>query len=212
MRLAGHEFPTPAAADFAMANGVEIKKDQPLKTAGPPNGAGGTALGGCAGTGSEACATDAAAGRPKLATLLRLTGLTVRQADRNVEAVLAGLARDGVVVRPFDAADCSLANLRTMCAAIAGGEVARGIAIDKHAAMGMVYGAKCPRIRPVQGVAIAPVEAGIRQFDANLLVIGYADVSQFEMQTMIRKFALAARPARTTLMESLEQLEGRNLL
>jgi hypothetical protein len=138
---------------------------------------------------------------------MRITGLTVRNSDRKVEAVLAGLARNGVLVAPFDGADCSLVNLRNMCSVVSTGQIARGIAIDKHPAMGMVYAGKLPRIRPVQGASVSAVEAGLRQFDANLLVIGHADVSQFEMQTMIRRFALASSPARTALMETLEQLE-----
>ena len=214
--LAANEFPTPAAWDFALANGVEIKKESPRtgvehglandNVTMPPAGLGCHASTRARG---EACASgvEEALAHPKIAALMHVTGLMVRQSDRKVEAVLAGLGRSGVLVKPFDAADCSLANLRALCNAIAGGEIGRGIAIDKHAAMGMVYAAKLPRIRPVQGVSVAAVEAGIRQFDANLLVIGHADVSQFEMQTMIRKFALAPGPARTAMMESLTQLE-----
>jgi hypothetical protein len=195
--LAASEFPTPAAWDFAQANGLEIKKES-LPAAGrvaKPDAA------------SAQASVESALANPKIAALMHVTGLTVRQPDRKVEAVLAGLGRSGVLVRPFDSADCSLANLRALCNAVASGEVGRGIVIDKHAAMGMVYAAKLPKIRPVQGVSVAAVEAGMRQFDANVLVIGHADVSQFEMQTMIRKFALAPRPTQTALMESLAQLE-----
>jgi ribose 5-phosphate isomerase RpiB len=195
VHLESHEKLTPAAADFAVVNGIEIKADAPAAPSGPAACADG------------ACSAPALPGR--LGAMLRTTGLVVHRGDLKVQAVLASLGRGGLPLRGYDASDCPLTNSRAMCQAIVVGDLAGGIIIDRYAAAPMVYAAKFGGIRPVQGVSTAAVEAALRQYQANVLVIGHADVSSYQIKGMIERFVAGAgiAVAGNSLTEAIEQLE-----
>jgi ribose 5-phosphate isomerase RpiB len=196
VHLAAHEKLTPAAADLAEAKGIEIKADSPAKPAEK-----------CAG---GACPTPAASPRRgRIAAMLRTTGLVVHRDDLKVQAVLASLGRGGLPLRGYDASDCPITNTHSMCQAIAAGELAGGIIIDRYAAAPVVHAAKFAGIRPVQGVSTAAVEAALRQYQANVLVIGHADVSGYQIKTMIERFVAGAGAAAAgnSLTAAIEQLE-----
>lgn len=148
--------------------------------------------------------------RVKPAVLTRTLGLVVDRADAKVEAALATVVRMGVPMVGFGEADCPLVNTRTMCAALADGEIAGGVIVDRYAAAGMVLAAKCRGVRPVQGVSVRAVQAALRQFDANVLVIGHADLTLYEIKSMIDRFHAGRRMGRdrTPLLDAVEELEA----
>lgn len=198
VHLAASEFPTPAAWDYAMTHSLNVKRDGAVQIVASVEPAPRAAV---------------APGPRKIAAMLQTLGLVVHRPDLKVEAVLAGLGKNGVQARGFDQASCWMVNTRALGQALSAGEVAGGVVIDKYAASAMLLAAKMPRVRPVQGVSPAAVDAGIRQFDANMLILGHGSLSQYEMSSMISRFAAARRGqhARTPLIEAVEQLEGRQL-
>ena len=141
--------------------------------------------------------------------MLRTTGLVVHRDDLKVQAVLASLGRGGLPLRGYDASDCPIINTHSMCQAIAAGELAGGIIIDRYAASPVVHAAKFAGIRPVQGVSTAAVESALRQYQANVLVIGHADLSGYQIKTMIERFVAGAGAAvaGNRLTAAIEQLE-----
>ena len=155
-------------------------------------------------------ATAKPAGRVTPAVLTRTLGLVVSRPDAKVEAALAAAARAGVPLAGFAESDCPIANTRALCAAVAGGEVAGGVVIDRYAAAGVVLTGKCRGIRPVQGVSVPAVLAGLRQFDANVLVIGHAALSLYEIKSMIDRFSAGRRMGRdrTAILDAVDELEA----
>ena len=137
-------------------------------------------------------------------------GLMVYRPDAKVEAALASAARGGVVFRGYSESTCEITNALAMCKAVSAGDVAGGVLLDRHAAAGVALAGKVRGIRPVQGVSVAAVLAGLRQFNANVLVIGHAQASVYEIRTMIDRFASARRMGRdrTALLDTIEQLEA----
>ena len=99
---------------------------------------------------------------------------------------------------------------RQMCRALAASELAGGVMIDRYAAGAMALAGKTRGVRPVQGVCVAAVEAGLRQFDANVLVIGHATVSMYEIRSMIDRFSIGRRMdhPRTALLDAIDELES----
>ena len=83
--------------------------------------------------------------------------------------------------------------------------------IAPYAAGAMALAGRFRGVRPVQGTRSASVEAGVRQFAANLLVIEHAFATFHEMRTMIRIFAAgsAAPPTDKALTDSLNRLDGK---
>lgn len=148
--------------------------------------------------------------RIKPSVLIKTLGLVVERPDAKVETALASAARSGIVFAPFGDSDCPICNARDMCRALAAGELAGGVIIDKHAAGAMALAGKIRGVRPVQGLCAAAVEAGLRHFDANVLVIGHATVSMYEIRSMIDRFSTGRRMdrPRTKLLEAIEELES----
>ncbi len=188
--LAANEALTPAARDYAAARGLEVVRGEPISRAGP--------------------ATSVSAGQVRPAVLTRTLGLVVHRPDAKVAAALAAAGRGGVVMRGFADDRCWMVNARAMCAAVAGGELAGGAVIDRYAAGPMALAGKFRGVRPVQGVSVGAVEAALRQFDANVLVIGHVPVSLYEIRCMIDRFASGRRMGRdrTALLDAIEELEG----
>ena len=189
--LAMNEYLTPAARDYAASRGIQVLRGTVLP-AGEP-------------------VTRSVPGRVRPATLTRTLGLVVNRPDGKVAAALASAARAGLATVAFDESSCWMVNARAMCQAVNAGQVAGGVLIDRYAAAGMVLAAKVRGIRPVQGVSAGAVEAALRQFDANVLVVGHTTVSVYELRVMIDRFAAGRRIGRdrTALLEAVEELEGR---
>jgi len=142
--------------------------------------------------------------------LTRTLGLVVDRPDAKVEAALAAVVRSGVPLAGFGEDECPIVNTRAMCEALAAGKIAGGVIIDRYAAGGMILSAKCCGARPVQGVNVQAVQAGLRQFDANVLVIGHAGLSLYEIKSMIDRFHAGRRMGRdrTPLLDALDELEA----
>jgi ribose 5-phosphate isomerase RpiB len=186
-----NEFLTPAARDYAAARGLEVRR---TGGAEPP---------------ARASITILRPGRVAPAALTRTLGLVVSRPDAKVEAALAAVARGGVATRGFADSACWMVNARAMCQALVAGELAGGLIVERYAAAPLVLSGKVKGVRPVQGVSVAAVEAALRQFDANVLVIGHGAVSVYEMRGMIERFAAGRRSGRdrTLLLETLDEME-----
>jgi ribose 5-phosphate isomerase RpiB len=137
-------------------------------------------------------------------------GLVVLRPDLKVEAALATMARSGIAATAFAEGDCWMCNTQRMCAEVAAGRLAGGVVLDRFAAAAMALAGKVKGIRPVQGVSAAAVEAGLRQFDANVLVIGHEGPSVYEIRTMLDRFAAGRRVGRdrTRLLDAVDKLDG----
>jgi ribose 5-phosphate isomerase RpiB len=224
--LGPNEFLTPAARDYADAHGIELRRgggEYPVPSAQHP------VAGSQAPAASSQCSVASAtklttAAGPDFASRLPVAGsrlplspsalvgtlgLVVHRPDRKVEAALATIVRDGVLTAGFGDSDCPMCNTGQMCKAVVAGQLAGGIVIDRYAAGAMVYTAKIDGIRPVQAVSAAAVKAALRQFDANVVVIGHADLSVYEIRSAIAHFAAGRRAGhgKTALTEAIEKLE-----
>ena len=190
--LGPNELLTPAARDYAAARGVEVLR------------------GGNPAQGKVPAATIQTPGSVNPAALTRTLGLVVNRPDAKAEAALAAASRGGVYTRGFAESSCWMTNARAMCGAINAGQLAGGAIIDRYAAAPMILTAKIKGIRPVQGVSVAAVEAALRQFNANVLVVGHAAASVYEIRSMIDRFAAGRRMGRdrTLLLDAVEELEG----
>ncbi|HUU22902.1 MAG TPA: RpiB/LacA/LacB family sugar-phosphate isomerase [Phycisphaerae bacterium] len=184
--LGANEFLTPAARDYAASRGIVVVCEDAVQAAATPRER-----------------------RVKPAVLTRTLGLVVDRADAKVESALASAARGGVSMVGYAGAACPIVNARAMCDDVSAGELAGGVMIDRYAAAGMVLAGKVRGIRPVQGVSVQAVLAGLRQFDANVLVIGHAACSVYELRSMIDRFAAGRRMGRerTAVLEAVERWE-----
>lgn len=190
VRLEMNEYLTPAAVDYARSCGIEVVRGGPAPQAqhvAPP-----------------------VPGRVRPAVLTRTLGLLVNRPDAKVEAALAALTRGGVATVGFADSECWMVNTRAMCQAICAGQVAGGVIVDRYAAAAMVLAGKVKGVRAVQGVSVAAVTAALRQFDANVLVVGHTTVSVYEMRSMIDRFAAGRRMGRdrTLLMDAIDRVEA----
>ena len=188
--LAMNEQLTPAARDYAASRDLEVLRG----AAAPP----------------PAPVTPPASGHVRPAVLTRTVGLVVNRPDAKVEAVLSAAARGGLATVGFGESDCWMVNTKSMARAVLAGQVAGGVLIDRYAAAAMVLAGKFKGIRAVQGVSAAAVTAALRQFDANVLVIGHATCSMFEVRSMIDRFAAGRRMGRdrTVLLDMVERVEA----
>ncbi|MHC4718070.1 MAG: RpiB/LacA/LacB family sugar-phosphate isomerase [Planctomycetota bacterium] len=186
VQLGANEFLTPAARDYAAGRGIVVVCHETAQASAAPREA-----------------------RVRPSVLTRTLGLVVSRADAKVESALAAAARAGVSLVGYADADCPIVNSRAMCDAVAGGELAGGVMIDRYAAAGMILAAKVRGVRPVQGVSVQAALAGLRQFDANVLVIGHATASVYEIRSMIDRFAAGRRMGRerTAVLDAVERLE-----
>jgi hypothetical protein len=187
--LRPNEFLTPAAHDYVAARGLLIDHLQPGQE--PPH--------------AVAPAQVAAEPRP----LAAATGVLGARPDALAEGALASLARSGVQMKDCRIQSCWMASTIELGRAIAAGELAGGVLLDRHASAGMALAGKVKGLRAVQGVSPAAVVAGLRQFDANFLVLGWSGLSVFQLKGMIEAFAAGrGRPqAATPLLERIKKLE-----
>ncbi|MCK4625627.1 MAG: RpiB/LacA/LacB family sugar-phosphate isomerase, partial [Phycisphaerae bacterium] len=103
-------------------------------------------------------------------------------------SVTGSLSRGGIGFSQFDESSCWMENLRSMCRDVASGGLAAGVAVLPYAADAMVLANKINGIRAVQGTRLGSVQAGIRHFGANILILEHAFSTFHEMCTMIRVF------------------------
>lgn len=188
-----NEHLTPAARDYAASRKIEVRRGRaPGAVRADP-------------------VTVLAPGRIQPGVLTRTLGLLASRPDAKVEAALSAATRAGIATRGFAESRCWMVNARAMCDAIKAGELAGGVLIDRYAAAPMVLVGKIRGIRPVQGVSVSAVEAALRQFDANVVVIGHAVASVYEIRSMIDRFAAGRRMGRdrTLLLDAVEEVEAR---
>ena len=218
--LAANEFLTPAAQDYAQRHHIQLCRDgrvagvsrstgvPPVSiTAVPAVGHGQDTT-----RGPDARDTHGRDARatPSPTAMVGTLGLVVHRPDLKVQAALAGLPRAGIPTAAFATQPCPMANTREMCRALADGQIAGGVVIDRYAAGPMALAGKCRGARPVQGTTLQAVLAALRQFDANVLVLGHAELSVFELKTMLERFA-AGRTCpqpRTALLAAIEAAEN----
>ena len=195
LTLGSNEYLTPAARDYVGQCGIDVRRgDAPAAPVVMV---------------PQAAASVEQAAHP--AVLTGTIGLVVIRYDSKVQAALAGITRLGVQTQGFADTPCSICNTQAMCEALTAGRLAGGVVIDRYAAAPMLLAAKIKGIRPVQGVSAAAVEAGLRQYDANVLVIGCETVSIYEFRTMVGRFAAGrcVRRDRTRLMQEIDKLEAK---
>ncbi len=185
VELGTNEYLTPAARDYAAGRGIVVVCQDTAQASAAPRT------------------------RVKPAVLTRTLGLVVDRADAKVESALSAVTRAGVSLVGYADADCPIVNSRAMCNDVADGELAGGVMLDRYAAAGMVLAGKVRGIRCVQGVSVQAVLAGLRQFDANVLVVGHAAASVYEIRSMIDRFAAGRRMGRerTAVLDAVERWE-----
>jgi ribose 5-phosphate isomerase RpiB len=235
LELAWNEVLTPNAEDFAQCLHLTIKRSPrpAIEPAGESViGRGGAAAGKSADSSRSspspapvagvasmsAVARPASSSRPTAASrdaearsLAAPAGLLLHRADDKVAGLVAGLAREGSRLVDFGQGDCVLRNLESLCEAIGAGRVARGVVIAPHGAGLLALAGKCAGVRPVQATRPASVEAALRQFGANLLVVEHAFSTFHEIRTMVRLFLSAAEsfPTDKALADALARLDAR---
>ena len=195
IELAANEFLTPAASDLAARRRVTVRRTRgpigrPVAAvqSSPPVATAGATL---------------ASGQPS-------AGLLVDRPDEKVLGVLDALVHDGMVMADFSAGDCPIANLRSLCRAVVTGQVRSGVAIVRYAADPMVLANKVKGIRAVQGTCLESVLAGVRRFNANLLIVEHSYRTLHEMRGMVRAFVSAASSAgrANRILAAVQELEN----
>ncbi len=192
--LTPNEHLTPAAEDLAEQKHLMIVRDQ--EEPGEPN------------PGADAAPALTPAGP---AANVGALGIVTDRADAKVSGALGALKHDGIATCDYTATDCWVRNTRSLAEAIGRGELAAGVAVLPYAAGAMTLAGAVPGVRPVQGTRTDSVAAAMRQFDANLLVIGHSVATFHEIRSMVRQFAdPTGRDQRDrVLLATLAELEGR---
>ncbi len=180
IELSHNEFLTPAAADLVEAKNLIISKasapePQPAEGAMPSQETPGHAY------------TLRSASGESMAPAITI-GLVIDRPGEKVRSVTDSLSNNGIGFSRFDQSSCWMENLRSMCRDVASGGLATGVAVLPYAADAMVLVNKIDGIRAVQGTRVGSVQAGIRHFGANVLILEHAFSTFHEMCTMIRVF------------------------
>ena len=192
--LAHNEFLTPNAKDLADRKHLTVRK-----AVAPP------AIKPAAQAAELPVAPAPAAAGASCATF----GIVVDGGGPNVESLLKVMAHDSLPLADYSRTACWMANTQEMCRAIAAGQLAGGVAILPHAADAMVLANKFRGIRAVQGTRSASVEAAIRHFGANVLIVEHAFSTFHEMRQMVRLFAAQrqTQAAAGALMAAVSEME-----
>lgn len=220
--LAWNEFLTPGAQDVVHDMRLTVRKgDRPATEEEKTQANAANALkarGVAAKTqatgsraGSDPTSPDASSGSSTTSAGQKSTiGLVVYRGGAKVSGVVTALSRGAVRVVEFAGADCVIRNVTALCEALAAGTVPRGVVIAPYGASLMALAGKFPGVRAVQGTRRASVEAALRQYAANLLVVEYAFSTFHEMRALIEVFASAppAPPKDKTLTDAISRLEG----
>lgn len=203
LHLAANEILTPAARDIIDARHISVKRDatfaaapvQPVIALGPAR---------------AVAQLVASAAMPSDRPTVGAVGLVLDRPNEQVEALLGALRYDGAAFVDCNKADCWAANLDSLAGAIASGNLTVGVAIMPYAADAMVIAGKISGLRPVQGVSAQAVAAGVRHFNANVLVLGYKASTFGQMRAMIRTFTAARSSAGVpAIMAAIEERDKR---
>jgi len=216
IELACNEFLTPNARDVVDRRHMTVKKapaPSPIVKVGEPSGATGNSVAreGVAPDTANARTTELpVATQPVVAAAGGCTfGLVVDGSGPKLEGLLRAMGHDSLALADYSRTACWMTNTREMCDAIAVGQLAGGVAILPHAAEAMVLANKHRGIRAVQGTRPASVEAGVRRFNANLLIVEHAFSTFHEMRQMVRLFVGASRTqaSSSALMDAVGEME-----
>jgi len=185
LELAGNEFLTPAARDVVDRKSISVHRAPTV----PVAAANGSAI--AAGPQQALDNLVASAAMPSERATVGPVGLVLDRPGQHVEALLGALRYDGAKFVDCNQGGCWAPNLAAVAQAIAAGDLAVGIAIMPYAADAMVVAGKIAGLRPIQGVSDRAVAAGVRHFEANMLVLGYKTATFGQMRAMIRTFTAA---------------------
>jgi ribose 5-phosphate isomerase RpiB len=175
IELAHNEFLTPAAVDLAEAKNLTISKIE-LNSELP-------AFAKASEDKPEERKKDSNQ-TPDTTTI----GLVIDRTNEKVRSVTGSLSHDGIGFSRFDGSSCWMENVRSMCQSVASGELPAGVVVMPYAADAMVLANKIKSIRAVQGTRLGSVQAGLRHFGANVLILEHAFSTFHEMCTIIRAF------------------------
>lgn len=206
LELAANEFLTPNAADMADRKHVTIRQSncpsphancQLPKPPSAPQASAPSAVMSPPAQGNSHVTAKAVGLAGQIATgpstgsgrNSQSLGLLIDRPDAKVESLLAALQHDSTSLLSFNQASCPISNLRSMCAALAVGQVQAAVAILPYAADALVLANKVKGVRAVQGTQLASVQSAIRHVGANLLILEHAFSTFHEMRSMVRAFA-----------------------
>ncbi len=204
LALGGNEFLTPAARDVVDRKSISVHRAPAAQQGGRNTHAVNS------GPQQAMARLVASAAMPSDRPTVGPVGLILDRPDGRVEALLGALRYDGAMFIDCDRAACWADNLELLAGAMAGGDLAAGVAILPYAADAMVVAGKITGVRPVQGVSARAAAAGARHFDANMLVLGYKTATFGEMRAMIRAFTAARTGSGAPgIMAAIAKHEGR---
>ncbi len=183
IELSHNEFLTPAAVDLAEAKHITISKAE-RDTGIPAFGSEAQARREDRNTGIPEEQKKDSSQTPNTTTI----GLVIDRPDEKVRSITGSLSRGGIGFSRFDESSCWMENLRSMCRDVVSGGLVAGVAVLPYAADAMVLANKITGIRAVQGTRLGSVQAGLRHFGANVLILEHAFSTFHEMCTMIREF------------------------
>lgn len=204
LELAGNEFLTPAARDVVARKSISVHR-APTAVQGGRNTP-------AVSSGPQQAMTRlaASAAMPSDRPTVGPVGLVLDRPDGGVAALLDALRYDGAMFFDCNKNACWADDLDVLAGAMAGGDLAAGVAIMPYAADAMVVAGKITGLRPVQGASARAVAAGVRHFDANVLVVGYKTATFGEMRAMIRTFTAARTGSGAPdIMAAIAKHEGR---
>ncbi len=205
LELAANEFLTPAARDVVDGKSISVHRTSAAVAAG--GGLAGAAI--ATGPKQAMAHLVASAAMPSDRPTVGAVGLVLDRPDEQVEALLGALRYDGATFFDCNREACWADNLELLAGAMAGGDLAAGVAILPYAADAMVVAGKIAGVRPVQGVSARAVAGGVRHFCANVLVVGYKTATFGEMRAMVRVFtAMREGCGAASIMAAIAKHEG----
>ena len=194
LKLAHNEYLTPNARDVADKRRLKISR-QAQQIAQPAE--------------QQAVATvctqdsQAAIAAPAI-------GMLVVKGDGKVATAMTALRRSGMEMIDFAQTDCWIKNLKSLCAAIASGRVASGVAILPETAGAAMLANKTRSIRAIQGTRCDSVTAAVRRLAPNLLILEHVSLTLHEMRVMIGSFTAqpAGAPTNQALISAVAEAEA----
>jgi len=206
VELAANEFLTPNAIDLADMRHVAVKRAAAPGIAAAkrnPQDEGTVAKGQGESKDSHGRRPSTSSPRPSI------LGLVLDRPTPLVRSLVDQLCRAGEPLADYTMDGCWIRNTRSLCAAVASGELAGGVIIRPWAAEAVMLANKVRGVRAVHGASPAAVSAAIRRFRANLLVVEHETSTLFQMRSLVLAFAAgrAAQDAPNPLLAAVEELE-----
>lgn len=192
LELAPNEFLTPAAQDEARRLNLTVERKSkvvaaPLEPQRRPR--------------REPSSRPASFSPPPI-------GLVLDTADPKVDGVLAMLGRQKVRFSHRSQSSCWMANLRSMCEAVAAGELRGGVAILSSAAGGLVLANKIAGVRAAAPASVDELAGVLQQFAANVMIVDPTARTFHEIRQLLAGFEPASAGADIGLMGLIGKLEG----